>query len=153
MIVLDIDNCISDDSWRVRYILKNEHVPFKKFHKYHSLCAFDISYPFTEYCNHLENNESIAIITARPELYKHLTEHWLYINGWEYDYLIMRPDGNHFPSASFKMRAILNLMATEQEDITMCYDDREDVLDVYEKLGLATTRLSINEHIYSGYQP
>lgn len=153
MIIVDIDNCISDDLWRCRYILKNENIPFKKFHKYHSLSAFDVSFPFPQLFEHIDNREKIAFITARPELYRHSTEYWLDIKGYEYDYLIMRANDDHFTSPQFKLRAAVNLMAAEREDITMCYDDREDVLNVYQKLGLATTRISINEHLCTGYQP
>lgn len=153
MIIVDIDNCISDDLWRCRYILKNENIPFKKFHKYHSLSAFDKSFPFAQYCEHIENGEKIAFITGRPELYRHTTEHWLDINGYEYDYLIMRQNDDNFSSPQFKSKAVLNLMAVDREDITMCYDDREDVLNVFQRLNLATTRISINEHLCFGYQP
>ena len=153
MIIVDIDNCISDDLWRCHYILKNENIPFKKFHKYHSLAPFDKAWPFQQYAVHISNNEKIAFITGRPELYRHSTEKWLDIYGFEYDYLIMRPDDNSMPSPQFKLKAVIDLMAVDREEITMCYDDREDVLNVFQGLNLATTRISINEHLCFGYQP
>ncbi len=153
MIIVDIDNCISDDLWRCKYIVKNENIPFKKFHKYHSLSAFDMSFPFSQYFTHIENGEKIAFVTSRPELYRHQTEHWLDIKGYDYDYLIMRQNDDHFTSPEFKSRAAINLISIDREDITMCYDDREDVLNVYQRLNLATTRISINEHLCTGHQP
>jgi len=155
MIIVDIDNCISEDNWRVKYInsyYDNNNL-FDKFHKYHSLSAFDISHQFPQYAEHILNNETIVFVTSRPEFYRFTTEYWLDVNGYEYDYLFMRQKGCDLSSADYKSRLVRWIKADFREEITMCYDDRIDVLESYRKLGLKTTRIAIHDTVQAKYQP
>ena len=64
-IVFDMDNCISDDEWRISKINLEGRTPFERYHHYHSLAGFDRLQ--NRWLIESYSEEEIVIITSRPE--------------------------------------------------------------------------------------
>jgi hypothetical protein len=147
MVIFDLDNCLADDEWRIPFINKKAASDFDVWHKYHSLSFNDEHKNFDVYCDHKYGSfDKVAILTARPNFYRHITEHWLKINGIEYDYLMMRT--NDMPSHILKMHMLTNLISVEKEPISALYDDREIIVEYYNKAGYPGVLLSIHDTPY-----
>jgi len=133
--VLDLDNCISDDEWRIGHIRWDMLSNFLRFNDYHMLSAFDRvgNHDLVSYAG------PIAVITARPEAYEVITKVWLERNGIQADALYMRPYGDRRGSVELKRDAIQRLIEARGGDasvIECCYDDRPDIIEMYRSLGL-----------------
>lgn len=134
--ILDLDNCIANDAWRIPFIDWNEKEPFKRYHKYHSLAAFDMVGNHDLFSKHFG---AIVILTARPEIYRHTTEHWLRVHGIGALHVVMRqPSHEGLPSFILKERQLLDFLQINQlplSAIECCYDDRSDIVNMYRELG------------------
>lgn len=141
VIILDLDNCIADDSWRIPRINWQAEDPFVRYHDYHSLSAFDTAH------NHdlfLGTRNEIIIFTARPIIYRPATQEWLKRNGVAYSILMMRDMEDHRHSVELK-RAQLNVLL-ENSDLTIenivgAFDDRPDVISMYKGAGIEGAQL------------
>ena len=146
MIILDLDNCIADDKWRIPLINYDAPSDFVRFHAYHMASAGD---PIANY--HLveqAGEQHIAIITSRPVNYRWLTVEWLARHRIQYDFLFMREKlSEGFSSPEVKRKAVRTLVtAFGVEAITMAYDDRPDVIAMYREEGIPATHLYINQY-------
>ena len=148
--LLDLDNCISNDGWRIPFINFEEKHPDKRYHQYHMLSAFD------EFCNRQVcgvPGTTIIILTARPEVYRNVTEKWLEKNGVNWDMLLMRDDGDHRHSVDLK-RAMLERLYTlgvRRSAIVKAWDDREDIVEMYKSQGIDAGVVKC--HNVSSYAP
>lgn len=130
-VIVDLDNCIADDAWRIPRINWQKSNPMERYHDYHSLSGFDALGNRDIVDQHCVEN---IILTARPTLYRAITEEWLARNRVPYKYLIMRNNDDHQHSAALKRQmfywlpALYNVAWT---DIVAAYDDREDVIDMF----------------------
>lgn len=131
-IIVDLDNCIADDAWRIPMIRWNETDLMERYHVYHTAAAFDS----------LANVDIISqmatpiIFTARPEKYRPITEQWLARNSVPYAHLVMRPDDDHTPSTELKRRMLQSLPESTGipwQWIVAAYDDRPDVVEMYRR--------------------
>lgn len=142
MIILDLDNCIADDGWRIQHINWQLKDPDRRYHDYHLLAAFD------ECKNvHLFNGrEDIIILTARPITFKAATVEWLFRNNVWHKHLLMRNVGDHRPSVKLKEAQLgwLTEYAVGLSDIELAVDDRPDVLEMYARYGIPTKLCSIH---------
>ncbi len=142
-IIVDLDNCISDDEWRLEHIDHNEKEPFIKYHAYHSLAGFD------KLRNNLlfkTNKCEVVILTSRPMMYAHVTMEWLKRNNIKPHAVLMRPSGDLSSSVDLKRKQLSLLVHShriKQSEIKCAYDDRIDVIDMYKAEGLAAQRMSI----------
>jgi hypothetical protein len=133
--ILDLDNCVSDDEWRIPQIDWNAPNGLKRYHKYHTLSVHD------EVGNRdlLETSESIFIFTARANIYRGITIDWLDRKRINAKMLLMRSDHDERGSVDVK-RAMLELLLVGAriplEHITSAFDDRQDVVDMYKSLGI-----------------
>ena len=91
IVFCDLDGTLCDDVHRRRWAL------IKKWDVYHGLCTLDA--PHEDVLSLLYNwaieNHTIVIITGRSEKYKEETVAWLRKHGVPFDYLHMRPEGDH----------------------------------------------------------
>lgn len=136
VLILDIDNCIADDSWRIPRINWEIEDPLNRYHDYHSLSAFDSAHNHDLYIN---TRCDIVIFTARPIMYRALTEEWLKRHGVGYQLLMMRDMNDHRPSVELKhnqLMALFNNTEVKAGDIVGAYDDRPDVVELYRKFGI-----------------
>ena len=135
-IILDLDNCISDDGWRIRYINWSEENALRRYHDYHLLAAFDRvgnQELFAKTPHH------IVVLTARPILYRAATEEWLRRAGIFPAVLMMRDNDDHQHSRDLKRQQIQAVMQQHNlpaEAIACAYDDRPDVIEMYRELGI-----------------
>lgn len=136
VIILDIDNCIADDSWRIPKINWQTDNPVWRYHDYHSLSGFDMAHNHDLYIN---TRSDIVIFTARPILYRAITEEWLKRHGVGYALLMMRDMEDHSHSVELKQKqlnALFENTSAKAADIVAAYDDRPDVVQMYRKFGI-----------------
>lgn len=132
--ILDLDNCIADDSHRIGAInwsLDGE----RRYLDYHQLAAFD------EIGNAdlLETNEDIIILTGRPVTFCSMTMRWLRLKRVRWFHLLMRNEGDLRHSADLKrdqLRWLQDYYSVSLCDITSAFDDREDVVEMYKRAGI-----------------
>lgn len=141
MILIDIDNCISDDSWRIQLINTNESNPDLRYHAYHSSALCD------EPANlHVLTGPAIAL-TAMPRKYARIRLCWLREHAPAVRKVLFRPDGNHESSVVFKQRALMWLRA-QSINPEIAYDDREDIVEMYRRNGIKAEVLKIHSEVY-----
>lgn len=132
-IILDLDNTIANDAWRIPRIDWKEPDPFKRYHAYHSLAPFD------EAGNHdlfVNTPHEIIIMTARPVHYHAQTEEWLLRHGIDPALILMRNTSDHVHSRELKRQQLCSLKPSYgilRENIVCAYDDRQDVIDMYRR--------------------
>lgn len=144
MIIVDLDNCISDDKWRVPLIHWSVENKFLRYHAYH------MAIPGDALCNShiLATHEEIVIVTSRPVMYKWLTVMWLDYHKIKYKGLFMRErHENDLPSPDVKRRALHTILKWQPiESIAMAYDDRPDVIEMYKREGIPAECVRINHY-------
>jgi hypothetical protein len=136
-IILDLDNCISDDAWRIRYINWSEENPLRRYHDYHLLAGFDRVGNQELFINTPHN---IIVLTARPLMYRAITEEWLRRARIVPAVLMMRDNDDHQHSRDLKrqqLKFVMERYSVPAEAIACAYDDRPDVIDMYRELGVA----------------
>lgn len=143
-IILDLDNTIADDSWRIPRINWQHDDPFRRYHDYHQLSAFDKTGN-----EHLfkETENRIIIFTSRPVHYRSMTEEWLARKGINTDFLLMRNNSDHCKSVDLKEK-MLNWLAeygVDLKDIACAYDDRPDVVEMYLKRNIKADLVKIHD--------
>lgn len=135
-VIVDLDNCISDDSWRIPHINWQKSNPLERYHDYHSLAAFDQIGNEDIIFSARAGVDQVVIFTARPVMYRAATEEWLRRNNVPFKYLIMRNNNDHRPSLDLK-RSMLHwlpeLYDVPWHSIVGAYDDRPDVVEMYRK--------------------
>jgi hypothetical protein len=144
MIILDLDNCISDDGWRMKFIKQGETDMDKKYGMYHDLCLFDRP----KNLEALPDTERIIILTSRPIRMMSDTEWWLRKHNIKFSILMMRPETKEGVGSVELKRGYMNRLrgvGIIQSNIIRAYDDRLDILKMYESFGVKTKHLFINE--------
>lgn len=136
-IIVDLDNCIANDAWRIPKINWQKSNPMDRYHEYHSLSGFDEVGNLDIFAEHPDT--ATIVFTARPVLYHAVTEEWLRRKNIPYEFLVMRNNNDHKPSLELK-RTMLNWLphvyGVPLEDIVAAYDDRPDVVEMYKTHGL-----------------
>lgn len=140
-IILDLDNCIADDSWRIPKINWQIEDPFVRYHDYHCLSAFDVSGNHDLYVG---SPHEIIIFTARPIIYRPMTQEWLKRHGVSYSVLMMRDMEDHRHSVELKKMQLEVLI--ENSDLTIeaiagAYDDRPEVISMYKGMGIESAQV------------
>lgn len=134
-IILDLDNCISDDRWRIPMIRWEREDLTLRYQLYHALCWADEPGNTDLFRN---QKYGIIIMTARPDTVGDRTELWLEENGIRWETLLMRPKDEHGMSARVKQNQLLSLptFGIPLHDIACAYDDRPDVVAMYRSNGI-----------------
>lgn len=146
IIICDVDNVISDDSWRADFVRPGEADPWLRYHPYHQACCLDVAANL-----HLLTDPPgarVVLLTAMPEEYGGLREDWLARNRVPYSLILYRPPGDHRPSVVVKRERLLWLFEDpcwDIRDVVAAYDDRADVVEMFCELGLPGRRVAINE--------
>ena len=151
-VILDLDNCIADDAWRIPKINWQKSNPMERYHDYHSLSGFDRLGNQDILTRH--ESDEIIIFTARPVLYSALTQEWLRRNEVNYEYLVMRNNNDHRPSLELKRTMLMwmpDVYGIPLEDIVAAYDDRPDVVEMYRKYGIDAHKREL--HNVCAYTP
>lgn len=149
-IILDLDNCIANDGWRIPHIHWDTQDPVKRYHDYHSLAPWD----------NVGNEDlwtdqphAIIILTSRPETWRVQTEEWLRRNEIKHEVLLMRAENEYDPSWVVKQNQVLDLMMLGYkipQDIIAAFDDRPEVVAMYKSIGIPAEVRSL--HNVSAYR-
>lgn len=146
--ILDLDNCIADDSWRVNKIRWDIEDKEERYKDYHSHCGSDIvANP------HLFTGVQVVIFTARPESVRSTTLKWLEKNFIDCQYLAMREQGDSRHSVEVKEDQLKEFFVNfcEADGVHDAFDDREDVVEMYRKYGIIAH--VANVHDVCAYTP
>lgn len=145
-IVLDLDNCIADDEWRLPSIRWDEADVMKRFDTYHKQAGND----------HLANSHlfisrehPVLIVTGRPIRDWALTVRWLQWHRVPYIGLYMRPNEDGGLTAPELKRRLLyrafEAFSIGSDHIVCAYDDRRDVIEMYHAEGVHAEQVYIHE--------
>ena len=155
VVILDLDNCISDDGWRIPFIDWSKGDPHARFHVYHSLALQDrpnVHWVTDQVHRRLRALDldpadvSIRyfILTARYLRYREITELWVKKNfPYPVEAILMRNDDDARPSVEVKRQQLswlLNLHNVKMDDILFAADDQAAILDMYIDEGLDNDR-------------
>lgn len=144
-IIIDLDNCIADDSWRIPKINWQKSNPMERYHEYHSLSGFDKAGNLDIF---EENPDAAGIVfTARPVHYHAITEEWLKRNRIPFEYIVMRNNQDHRHSLELKRTMLMwmpEVYGIPLDSIVAAYDDRADVVEMYKTYGIAAHRREIH---------
>lgn len=135
--IIDLDNCISDDQWRLKYIEMHHEQPNDRYWEYHERCIGDV-YLNRHIIDQLSETHCLLIFTSRPETVRFKTESWLNAARITYDLLYMRPIADHSPSVELKRQMLARLPADYQVEVAI--DDRQDVLEMYRQQGISVAQ-------------
>lgn len=149
IVILDLDNTIADDGWRIGKINWQKHGD-ERYHDYHTLAPFDKCANKHLFERQAELGRKILIMTARPVMFAAATEHWLRtVAGIERFDICMRNNGERATSDQIKYRRLMEMLAFNDdfflEDIVSAYDDHQGVIDMYRSLGIQAERVSIHD--------
>lgn len=148
MIIVDLDNCVADDEHRIKHIQWQHTDPMRRYHDYHMLAAWDN----VGNIDIALSDEPRSIFTARPIMFRAMTEEWLRRKRIEYTALIMRNNDDHRPSEQVKEGMLLMLLShygVNKADIRKAYDDRPEIIAMYERHGIrAELRRIHNDDAY-----
>lgn len=151
-IIVDLDNCIANDAWRIPRINWQKSNPMDRYHDYHSLSGFDEVGNTDIFAAHPECK--VVVFTARPVAYHAVTEEWLRRKGVPYEFIVMRNNNDHRHSLELK-RSMLKWMPEVYEislpQIAAAYDDRPDVVEMYKAHGIPAHKRQL--HNVCAYTP
>jgi hypothetical protein len=139
-VIFDLDGCIADD--RRRQPLINMEAP-DPWEAYHADCEKD---PLINgHLIQLASPFHLIVFTARPQNVRSKTERWLRdVAKLDALYIFMRQDECRKSSPELKEDYLLSLFkyGIAPESIVCAYDDRQDVLAMYEKHGIVSHKIS-----------
>lgn len=142
-ILLDIDNCISDDGWRIPLIDWSNPDPFMRYHEYQIRSPQDLPGNTDLFLGH---KGRIFLLTSRPLSYRPVTLLWLHAVGVPFEAILMRNNNDHRSSVDVKRSQLLSLpeYGVEMKDIVCAYDDRPEICAMYREHGLHAKVRSIH---------
>lgn len=141
--IFDLDNCISDDGWRIPKIDWNAADPDVRYARYHALSPFDKHDNLERVHAHVVDGDEIVVFTARPCHMQEATLHWLALRTVFPAALIMRNRGDRRSSVLIKQEMLTHLPHYDL-DLAHCvaaYDDREDIVEMYFKHGIQNAQV------------
>lgn len=168
-IIIDIDNCISDDKWRMQHVSHAIEDLDERYYTYNISCHND--QPCMKNINQLALLVAMGaypvFITARPEMVRAETLQWLRVNiPFDFDGicdLMMRPPNDKRPSPELKPALLqdwINANFTEHSPehkvpysyfnkdwVLCCFDDRQDVLDAYAAQGYRVQHMAVHKDV------
>lgn len=146
--IFDIDGCLSDDRHRLHLIKKSGNKV--TYDDYHAMLSHDMPMNVGLLKSFADNGCTILFLTARPEAWRTATRKWIdrqlagrvpQIRGGKY-LLHMRPNADERPSPEFKAD-VLKSSPFKWHRVLGAFDDRKDVLDAYEAIGMTESRTAI----------
>lgn len=149
-IAIDLDGCVSDDTWRLPLIDHSIADLDQRYHAYNIRCGEDK--PITENINLLANILELTgavpvVITARPSYVRQYTIDWMQENfpfAVAPGCIYLRPqgDGRHSPELKLNLlECFMEEHSCNMPQILCVFDDREDVCEFLRSRGLRATLL------------
>ena len=153
-VIVDLDNCIADDAWRIPHIRWQKRDLNHRYHAYHLLAGFDECANEDLFVPARDGREQLVVFTARPVMYRPITEEWLRRKNIPVVALLMRNDNDHRPSVELKRSMLLSLQelySIPLSSVTAAYDDRADVVAMFTHHGIRAQVRAI--HSVCAYTP
>jgi hypothetical protein len=150
--IFDLDNCLSDDSERIRLIDWEQKNPGDRYYSYHNACGHDKVGNLRVFTDYVLRLGLIPIfLTGRPNQVRDETIAWIadhLMLGTTY-LLKMRKNGDHRSSVLVKQEMIMEIYLYPEYGITLseiaiAFDDRLDIVQMYRKHGIPAAMLSIH---------
>ena len=161
--VFDLDNCISDDMWRKKFI-RDDKEGDDRFKLYHSLCEHDQPSNL-HWLPTFHSGIRASVLTSRPESMMGETVEWLGDNleplmGRPMEYLWMRSPGDTRPPAEYKKDRINTVIAKAARYGSPAYgrnirffDDDPDVINMLSEYnsrilggsGIASSQITVDK--------
>lgn len=143
VVLCDIDNCISDDGWRISTIDWTKQGD-ARYARYHALAHADEYAPGLEVSAEIAREDRrVIFITGRPVEFRDETCRWLAAKGFARNLeLLMRPNGNYEHAPQLKQRQLGWLLDPNAyydvrlEDIVTAFDDHVGVVEMYRNHGI-----------------
>jgi hypothetical protein len=157
LMIVDMDNCLSDDSWRTKYLPQVDGmvaIDQYGFNTYHSLALMDKPCFQEDFkrAYHALRASAVIVLTSRPGWLRMATTIWL---ARHFDWMLeacvaicMRDSGDLRRSTELKLSMIEWIGEIGMWEIVCAYDDRDDVLDAYRKAGLAAYKANNCEQVF-----
>jgi predicted kinase len=96
---------------------------------------------------HKNKGRTIILVSGREDICKDKTEEWLNKGNIYYDHLFMRPGGNYDKDSKIKQN-IFNNFIKPNYNVIAIYDDRLQVIDMWNKQGLFVFNVNQGNHIF-----
>lgn len=148
--IFDCDNVLANDSWRIPLIDWNAPDHFQRFHSYHLASAFDE--PGNRHLLRGLHAENVVIFTAMSAHYRTLRRLWFNQRRIDYRKLFMRPEGSTASSVLVKEHMLFSMFEQFKigpRNIQVAYDDRDDIIDMYRRHGVAAEKVCLhNANVY-----
>lgn len=143
--IFDLDNCLSDDGWRIPRIDWSAGDNFRRYHNYHSLAPFD-SPAHREAFADARRRSAIILLTSRPIHYRAATVEWLNRHHLNFEILLMRNDHDHRHSVEVKRWQLAQLVHYDLhlDDVLAAYDDRPEIVAMYREHGILAYEMAIH---------
>jgi hypothetical protein len=139
--IIDLDNCISDDYWRLRFINEFAENNWFKYKSYHEYCHLDTYKNWKAIDEFTERGRALIVFTARPKAVEAKTLHWLRARRIDAQFLYMRSNDDERPSCEVKRDFLHHLRENSNFDPLSAIDDHEDILSMYRQEGIPDVRL------------
>jgi len=132
IIIFDLDGTIADIEHRK--CLVDGTMKTKNWPKFFRECVYDTVIEHTKLMWDLlrEHQYELFIFSGRSDEVEVETVEWLQANGFDYDYLIMRPAGDYTPDDELKERWVQPYLPR----VKMIFDDRDKVVAMWRRLGI-----------------
>jgi len=146
-VIFDLDNCLSDDGWRIGKIDWAQTEPDKRYSAYHDNCSSDAA-ANVQVFQFMTKQCRPVFFTARPESVRRWTNEWISRElGIQHGWLYMRGNDDHRPSVELKRSMLKDFieMGIPKEDIVAAYDDHLGVLEMYREEGISAFHLAIHD--------
>lgn len=146
VMIFDLDNCLSDDGWRIHLIDRFENDNWQRFYSYHCACVHDEPANLDK----ILPDTRRAIFTARPAFFHAPTVDWLARAGVHFDWLLMRNNHDTRMSIDVKRTQLGWFTSGEYDgvtihDIVKAYDDRPEIVAMYHEYDLDAEVLAIHQ--------
>ncbi|MBC8196023.1 MAG: hypothetical protein ISR43_02805 [Acidimicrobiia bacterium] len=139
--IVDVDGVLSDASGRQHFL----DGPTKDWWAFFEASIDDPPIPESiRLVEHLTENQTVVLLTARPSGSADTTLEWLELNGVRWDLLAMRNEDDHGSSPEVK-RAILSELRSDGYEPLLAIDDDPGNLIMYRSEGVPTV------YVHSGY--
>lgn len=140
--IIDLDNCISDDQWRLEKINNDANTSHEKFLAYHLLCDHDEPHRgnLRKVFDLRAKHERLYVCTARPEIVRKQTEAWLRLHNVHHDGVLMRRDDDNRHSVEIKKEMAMKIRDQFGCFINCAIDDRTEILNMYRMILIPNVR-------------
>ena len=134
-VVFDLDNCLSNDEWRIQHINWHAKNLTERYDTYHSLAPFDEPGNMKVLRSWLDHKYDLIILTARAARYDVATQCWLRKYDIPAAMICMRAADDFRPSEVVKREQLISLRI-DPSNIAAAFDDRQRTVDMYRALGI-----------------